>query len=149
MKKTINFIILVIFILTIVPIHKVFSEEQKPCFLIISKHSQALLDELVKSKEAAGFQVKYINIDEIPHDDNFGPKDIRIFLKKNKNAWNIKYLLIVGTEDTVPMMYCSPASEGVVSRDLVDTPTDFYIRRSMTIGTRMMTEGLGSTRMMG
>ncbi|HOU07923.1 MAG TPA: C25 family cysteine peptidase [Caldisericia bacterium] len=126
MKKTINYIILIIFILTISPVHKVFSEEQKPCFLIISKHPQALLDELVKSKEAAGFQVKYINIGEIPHDDDLGPKDIRIFLKKNKDAWNIKYLLIVGTEDTVPMMYCSPASEGVVSRDLVDTPTDFY-----------------------
>lgn len=84
---------------------------QKTTYVIITTSN---LEDAVKEfktwKEYPGFSVELVNISWISK--NYNGKDlqeqIRNFLIDKYEEWGIKYVLIVGTRNTIPMRRCDP-----------------------------------------
>ena len=79
------------------------------------------VSSLVKWKECLGYSVKVVTISWIS--DNYGGIDIqekiRNFLIDKYAEWEIKYVLIVGSQSSIPMRDCYPMPSK-------KTPTDYY-----------------------
>jgi len=85
-------------------------------------------------KESLGFNIKIIKISDNFIQDQSGndlPVKIRNFLREYYQIWGIKYVLIVGDHETIPMRYCFPDSQNhnfdIYSwSDGGEVPTDYY-----------------------
>jgi len=99
-----------------------FSEDYN--YVIITTSSLENSVKFFKNwKELIGYSVKVVNISWIY--SNYAGSDeqekIRNFLIDNYASWGIKYVLIIGSHNEIPMRYCyEPAS----SDDAI--PTDYY-----------------------
>jgi len=79
------------------------------------------VSSLVKWKECLGHSVKVVTTSWISdcYDGRDVQEKIRNFLVDKYAEWGIKYVLIVGSQSSVPMRYCYPKSSD-------ETPTDYY-----------------------
>ena len=116
------------------PINEVKAEQYD--YLIITT------DELIESidssnfiswKNFLGYNIKILSIsDEIisQQDGDDLPQKIRNFLRENYQQWGIKYVLIVGDHETIPMRYCYPDSQNhrfdIFDWTSGEVPTDYY-----------------------
>jgi len=80
-----------------------------------------------KSKEELGFSVNIVTVSWIynQYSGKDDPERIRNFLIDKYNEWEIKFVLIVGSIDSVPMRYCYPDPANHISNNWI-VPTDYY-----------------------
>ncbi len=95
--------------------------------------SSILSSNFISWKESLGYKIKIIEImDELIQDQE--GKDlqekIRNFLREYYTIWNIKYMLIVGDHETIPMRYCYPNPNNhrfeIFDFTSGEVPTDYY-----------------------
>ncbi len=92
-----------------------------PTYLIIGKKDlEERLDFFVDYKEKEGFNVVFKPLEDF-REENI-EEDIRNYLKENYESMNIKYLLLIGTTDEIPMFIVFPHPNG---EDL-PVETDFF-----------------------
>ena len=89
----------------------------------------------IQWKESIGYNIKIVKISDSDIIDQLGddiPAKIRNFLRQYYPIWGIKYVLLVGNHQTIPMRYCYPDptnhknTAGIVGGDGGDVPTDYY-----------------------
>jgi len=76
-------------------------------------------------KSSLGYNIKFVTITDSLITSQSGidlAEQIRNFLREYYLTWGIKYVLIVGDYATVPMRYCSPDPNSLIST----VPTDAY-----------------------
>ena len=76
-------------------------------------------------KASLGYNIKFVTITDSKITSQPGvdlAEQIRNFLREYYISWGIKYVLIVGDYTTVPMRYCSPDPDWLIST----VPTDTY-----------------------
>lgn len=113
-------------IVLVFPVQNLWAIDAKPGYVIISSQNQSYLKDLISFRESQGLQVHFIDASYFKNmDGQITPFAIRDFLKIYKEDWRIKYLLIVGSINTVPMFMSQP-NNGSGHKDVVDTPTDYF-----------------------
>ena len=117
-------------------IHQYIEQNSKYDYIIIT--SDDLIDSIISSsfinwKTLIGFNIKIVKIkdSEIYNQPGFDlAEQIRNFLREYYEIWDIKFLLIVGDIDTIPMRYCyyDPSNHDNSSNNIYrgDVPTDYY-----------------------
>lgn len=105
-------------------------------YLILTKNnleSSIVASNFIDWKESLGYTIKLINIqdDLIQNQNGFDlAEKIRNFLREYYIIWNIKYLLIIGDYETVPMRYCYPDPLNhrfdIFDYTSGEVPTDYY-----------------------
>jgi|GEM_PF-1444019 len=85
--------------------------------IITKKYLENSVQELVKWRESQGFDVKIIT-------NLKNPDEIRDFLKSKYLEWGIEYLLIVGSNNTIPMKECYIDKDQNEKEGYI--PTDYY-----------------------
>ena len=96
-------------------------------------YSAIISSTFVEWKTLVGYKVKIINItdEEIAFQDGQDlPEKIRNFLRFNYQDLGIKYVLIIGNHETIPMRYCYPNSTNhrfdIFDWTSGEVPTDYY-----------------------
>lgn len=119
---------------------KEITSENKDTFNYIIVTTEELTNAILASsfiqwKESIGYKTKIVKIKDTEINDQQGddlPAKVRNFLREYYPIWEIKYVLIVGDHDTIPMRYCYPDptnhknTAGIVGGDGGDVPTDYY-----------------------
>lgn len=119
---------------------KEITSESKDTFNYIIVTTEELTNAILASsfiqwKESIGYKTKIVKITDTEIKDQQGddlPAKVRNFLREYYPIWEIKYVLIVGDHDTIPMRYCYPDptnhknTAGTVGGDGGDVPTDYY-----------------------
>ncbi|MEZ4813420.1 MAG: C25 family cysteine peptidase, partial [Caldisericia bacterium] len=82
------------------------------------------MDPLIIYHESQELKVYYVQVDEI--DNKITPQKIRDFLLEKKDEWNLKFLLIAGTHEKIPMLVASPDPDKTSHSMVTNTPTDYY-----------------------
>jgi len=84
-------------------------------------------------KESLGYKIKIVNTTDSLIQDQSGndlPAKIRNFLREYYPTWGIKYLLIIGDHETIPMRYCYPDPQNhrfdIFDWTSGEVPTDYY-----------------------
>jgi len=92
-------------------------EERFNYIIITRKYLENSVQELIKWRESQGFKVKIIT-------NLQNPDEIRDFLKSKYLEWGIEYLLIVGSNNTIPMKECYIDKDQNEKEEYI--PTDHY-----------------------
>lgn len=96
-------------------------------YLIITIDSaEKLADEHRKFLESKGIETKVVTLSNIPDTGEDNAESIRNFIKKEYNENGIKYVLIIGSLDSIPMRYMYTGEEG--DEENSNIPTDLYYR---------------------
>lgn len=99
-------------------------------YVIITPDSlSSSVSNLKTYKESRGYKVNLVTTSWIS--SNYSGANsiekIRNFLKANYLNWGIKYVLLVGSVSSIPMLECWPeAGNFTPQEDIVPIPTDFY-----------------------
>jgi len=122
-KKIVVIFILLILSFQIVSSKQISSNEQYD-FLIISPDEFIInFIPLKQHKESKEIQTKIIGLQEI-YDDLYFPlegrdeaEQIKYFIKKAKDNWNIKYVMLVGGKDIMPVRFSHAPSNFPTDED--------------------------------
>jgi len=109
----------------------------QPTYLILTTstiQTSHVLDDFIRLKSAFGFNVSVVTVDSNDIQNQKGrdlPEKIRNYLKSVYIANNIKYVLIIGSINTIPMRYCYPNPTYHDNSNGFDPeqhkiPTDYY-----------------------
>ncbi len=102
----------------------VYASTENDGYLIISSISKNSLAPLIEFRENRGLTVYFTDVEDI--DTEVTPVKIRDYILEHKDEWNLKFLLLVGTQKTVPMLKGNP-DPNKFSHDMVSiTPTDYF-----------------------
>ena len=89
--------------------------------------------EFISWKDSLGYSIKIVLLSDELIQDQLGndlPAKIRNFLREYYDIWGIKYVLIVGDHDTIPMRYCYPDPQNhyfnIYDHFSGEIPTDHY-----------------------
>jgi hypothetical protein len=98
-------------------------------YVIISTSSlYSSISSFISYKKSLGFTVNYVNLSWIT--TNYPASDtqasIRLFLASNYAAWGTKYVLIVGSHNSIPMRTCYPDPNNHANDGIHNIPTDYY-----------------------
>jgi len=110
----------------IYPMYQKKLNQEKYDYLIITIDSlRKLLDEHKSYLESKGIKTKVVNLSSIPKNGKDLPERIRNFLKDEYKNYGFKYLLLVGSTDSIPMriMYAGEKNEDNETKYI---PSDFY-----------------------
>lgn len=110
----------------IYPMYQKKIKEEKYDYLIITIDSlRKLLDDHKNYLESKGVQTKIVNLSSIPKIGKDLPERIRNYLKDEYKNYGFKYLLLVGSVDSIPMrvMYAGEKNEDNETKYI---PSDFY-----------------------
>ena len=79
-------------------------------------------------KETVGYNVKIVNTSYIytNYEGEDKPEQIRNFLIDKYAEWGIKYVLLVGSHNSIPMRYCYPDPTVHEDNSNWKVPTDYY-----------------------
>jgi len=79
-------------------------------------------------KQNIGFKVNIVTTSWISstYSGNDLQQEIRNFLRTNYVSWGIKYVLIVGSHNTIPMRVCCPDDNNFATDGRRRVPTDYY-----------------------
>ncbi|MDG6219190.1 MAG: C25 family cysteine peptidase [Candidatus Thermoplasmatota archaeon] len=95
--------------------------------IITQENHLGILSDFIMWKESLGFNVQVETTSYI--DNNYQGGDlaekIRNYLIQNYIEWNIQYVLIIGSRNTIPMRICIPFSE-YHENQFLQCPTDYY-----------------------
>lgn len=124
-KKFVAIAIIILFLSNLTSgqiIEKETTDEKYDYIIFTSFFLKNSIKELVDCRESQGFNVKIIT-------EYKNSEQIRNFLKSKYVEWDIKYVLIVGSYNTIPMKYCWPDKEyhkPLILERLYGMPTDHY-----------------------
>lgn len=93
-------------------------------YLIISSSNKTTLKPLIELREKQGYEVRYVSIDDIAEMPE--PQMIREYIINRIEEWNLKFLLIVGTNSSIPMLQAKPDPEKISHMMVGNTFTDYY-----------------------
>jgi len=98
-----------------------------------SLYSAIISSTFIGWKTLIGYNVKIVNITDNEIASQSGqdlPEKIRNFLRSYYEEWGIKFLLIVGNHETIPMRYCYPDPTNhrfdIFDYTSGEVPTDYY-----------------------
>ena len=110
-KKIIVILILLILSFQIVSSKQIYSNEQYDFLIISPDEFKINFIPLKQHKESKGIQTIVIGLHEI-YDSIYFPlqgrdeaEQIKYFLKNAKDTWHIKYVMLVGGKDNMPVRY--------------------------------------------
>ena len=96
-------------------------------YLIITiDRAKKLAEEHRKFLESRGVRTEVITLSNIPSTGKDKAESIRNFIKEEYNKNGIKYVLLVGSLESIPMRYMYTGEEG--DEENSNIPTDFYYR---------------------
>ena len=96
-------------------------------YLIITiDRAKKLADEHKEFLESRGIKTKVVALSQIPDTGVDDAESIRNFIKKEYESSGIKYVLLIGSLDSIPMRYMYTGEEG--DEENSNIPTDFYYR---------------------
>ncbi len=113
-------------------------------YLIISSSNKSTLKPLIELRENNGLVVHFVEIEDIAEEPD--PKVIRDFVKQHLNEWNLKFLLIVGTNSTIPMLEARPDPDNLSHMMVGNTYTDYYYATPSAVWDRDKDGNLGEYR---
>jgi len=113
---------------------KIISNYNNPNFIVITKDENVdALQSFKQWKESIGHSVKIVTTSWIYNNYNGRdePEKIRNFIKSEYEKYFIKYVLIVGSHNSIPMRYFNimggdPESQYYKDRPDMIVPTDYY-----------------------
>ncbi len=103
--------------------------------IITTSNVDDALKDFISFKQEEGFSVKVVNSSDILNESGASgaltSSEIREFIKKHYQEWQVKYVLLVGDLRHIPMMYMYPKpnekrDESGIKRPVGRTPTDFF-----------------------
>lgn len=97
--------------------------------IIVPDSLESAVASFKNAKQSQGFKVYVAKTSWIyaNYSGSNNVEQIRNFLKANYVSWGIKYVLIVGSISSVPMLECWPkADDHTATNDNDPVPTDFY-----------------------
>lgn len=96
-------------------------------YLIITiDKAKKLAEEHKRFLESRGIKTKVVTLSEISDTGNDDAESIRNFIKREYEGNGIKYVLLIGSLDSIPMRYMYTGEEGDEENSFI--PTDFYYR---------------------
>jgi hypothetical protein len=95
--------------------------------IIINESVASAVTNLKQWKETVGYQVNIVNTSDIylTYTGEDKPEKIRNFLIDKYAEWGIKYVLIIGSHNSLPMRYCYPDPQNHDGGNW-KIPTDHY-----------------------
>lgn len=94
--------------------------------IITPSEYSANLDLLVEHKNNHGISTKLVTLEEINSSGRDKQEQIKYFIKESIENWGIKYVLLVGNKNKMPVRYTYPMSFFIYKFLSDETPTDLY-----------------------